>query len=876
TKLGGSRAAILESIEEMIHEILPHRKDLEITEETELQGVVTSSLHLARLANALSDQMAGPEDFDVSELLHMETVGELIEFIIDILGESGLSLSAPPQKTENRELIPEMDWTLRGHPVTLAQQSILVSHFLSREPTGEWNIAVARWLDGPISSQTVNTVLQELAAEHSALRTQFRQIGPRQFEQSILRELPLHSFFEFPASSDKEATLLARAQVDAPIDITERVLRVRVIRRSPTRAILLIVVHHAISDGWSTGLLLRHFWTKLGKALGVVSSEPELGEHHTPQQLDAAYWQLEDLEADHWKGHLEYWRAKLERPLPRLAPPTTLRARAYQERFIIRAKDIDALRSLAKSYKTSLNVLFTAVYAQVLGKVSGLTLADELLVRMPVAARRPETEQIIGCFADGMVLRLPAQSQTFTDALLQTHQTFYDALAHPTPFALLWKDLNWGPAELLELNQVILNLEQTVEIGNDEQVLGPGFGIKTISENDEPGTNFTTVRSMLSLNEDDNGDYVGVWYWSEDLADENNGSTILICPFQDLIGALIDGKGENAIQSAAPPSGASGCPFHDNRQNLARDTRDVKELTERYDASGGEATTPDQDVHIGTFHASYIPKENIATAGVFASGNGAHEAIVRLSTRFGAGGLAIKFHRDGKTLHDLLFLTTTTIPNDAVKLVNSAAENEEHGSSDALLQPYYTISAYGWENNQAVKFRLEPAPGQNTQSILSAEHRTKYEALESAAATDQHARATRLKLLLSHAQQDIVLELSIQKASHPDITPVNDTLVEWTTPYTVIGELHVRSQSVQPKHDDTMRFHPFSVSDAAYLPLGRLNRIRREIYRHVQAPQNSKLAHHVPNNMKVSVVGGGASGLRAALELSDLGYQVTV
>ena len=875
-KLGGSREAILEGITEMIREILPHRQDLEINEETELQGVVTSSLHLARLANALSDQMADPDAFDVSELLHMETVGELIELIIDILGESGLALTPPTPKSARRELIHEMDWTLRGHPVTLAQQSILVSHFLSREPTGEWNIAVARWLDGAIPSHIIADVLTELATEHAVLRTRFKQLGPRQFEQSVLRELPQHSFFEFPAASDKEAMLLARAQVDAPIDITERVLRVRVIRRSPTRAILLMVVHHAVSDGWSTGLLLRQFWTKLAKRLGATSSQEKTDREQIPQQLDAAYWEIEDLEADKWKGPLDYWREQLQRPLPRLAPPTQLRARAYQERFVVRAKDIEGLRSIAKSHKTSLNVLFTAVYAQVLGRITGLTLADELLVRMPVAARRPETEQIIGCFADGIVLRIPSNSETFTEALTETHKTFYEALANPTPFALLWKELNWGPAELLELNQVILNLEQTIAIGNDEQELGPDYGVKAISDNEESGTSFTTVRSMLSLNETDNGDFLGVWQWSEDLADENAGSTVLICPFQDLIGALLAGKGSDALQAAAPSAEVSGCPFHDTRQNLARDTRDVKELTQRYDASGGEATSPDQDVHIGTFNAHFKPKADIAKAGVFAEGSSGVEAIVRLSTRFGAGGLAIKFHKNEETLHDLLFLTTTTIPNDAVKLVNSAAGNEEHGGSDALLQPYYTISAFGWENRQAVKFRLQPSPDQKVEAILSTEHCAQYHALEAAAATDQQARATRLELLLSHAQQDIVLELSIQMASHPDITPVNDTLVEWTTPYTAIGELCIPAQTVEPKHDDSLRFHPFSVSDAAYLPLGRLNRIRREIYRHVQAPQQAKLPHHIPDNMKVAIVGGGASGLRAALELSDLGYQVTV
>ena len=66
-----------------------------------------------------------------------------------------------------------------------------------------------------------------------------------------------------------------------------------------------------------------------------------------------------------------------------------------------------------------------------------------------------------------MVLRIPCASSSLTDALSQTHEAFYEALANPTPFALLWQELKWGPAELLELNQVILNLEQTIAIDGE-------------------------------------------------------------------------------------------------------------------------------------------------------------------------------------------------------------------------------------------------------------------------------------------------------------------------------------------------------------------------------------------------------------------------
>ena len=127
----------------------------------------------------------------------METVGELIEFIIDVLGEAGITLAPSDNTGTERALVADHQWTQSPHPVTLAQQNILISHFLSREPTGEWNIAVARWLDGTIPSQLIADTIQEIASEHSALRTTFRQLGPQSFEQSV-RELPPHTFLNSP------------------------------------------------------------------------------------------------------------------------------------------------------------------------------------------------------------------------------------------------------------------------------------------------------------------------------------------------------------------------------------------------------------------------------------------------------------------------------------------------------------------------------------------------------------------------------------------------------------------------------------------------------------------------------------------------------
>ena len=234
---------------------------------------------------------------------------------------------------------------------------------------------------------------------------------------------------------------MAKAQVDAPIDIEEGVLRVRIIRRSPSRALLLIVVHHAVSDGWTVGLMMESFWRKLRQRLELDhTADPSTSP--PPQQIDAAYWEEQDLAAGRWNDALSYWRGVLARPPPKLKAPKSLRARAHQHSFVLSAERLNGLRDLAKSHKTSLNVLLLDLYARTLAQVPGLIESDELLVRIPIAARTPATEPIVGSFADALALRVPCRHPSISTSIEATHQALYDGLANQAPYSLLWRELS--------------------------------------------------------------------------------------------------------------------------------------------------------------------------------------------------------------------------------------------------------------------------------------------------------------------------------------------------------------------------------------------------------------------------------------------------
>ena len=160
--------------------------------------------------------MQDPDAVDISELMHLETIGELIDFIAMAQDELKRTTEVEKSPANAHISLPPSAWLGREHPVTLAQQNILVSQFLSREKNGEWNIAVARWLEGAIESAHLEGALLDLVAEHTALRTKFHRKGPRAFTQEILSELSPTTFFEFPAASDEEARLLAKSPSRRP------------------------------------------------------------------------------------------------------------------------------------------------------------------------------------------------------------------------------------------------------------------------------------------------------------------------------------------------------------------------------------------------------------------------------------------------------------------------------------------------------------------------------------------------------------------------------------------------------------------------------------------------------------------------------------
>ncbi|KTT44251.1 peptide synthase, partial [Pseudomonas oryzihabitans] len=289
-------------------------------------------------------------------------------------------------------------------------------------------------LQGALDEQALNSAFTALAARHASLRTLLLSGEPPQ--QRILppasvavERLPLAAGVDEAA----EFARLLQAFIARPFALASSPpWRLALVRLDEQRHRLLLCLHHAISDGWSVGVLLRDFAELYRAALsGVGPNLPVL----PVQYPDYARWQREQLGAGEAERQLAYWRAQLgsESPtldLPADRPRPARRSGAGQRLdFRLPAEQTAALRHTARAQGITPFMLLLASYGVLLGRLSG---QRDLRIGIPVAGRtRAELHDLIGCFVNTQVLRLDLASPAdFTALVHQVRETLLEAQAH--------------------------------------------------------------------------------------------------------------------------------------------------------------------------------------------------------------------------------------------------------------------------------------------------------------------------------------------------------------------------------------------------------------------------------------------------------------
>ncbi|HEY0455824.1 MAG TPA: HAD-IIIC family phosphatase, partial [Verrucomicrobiae bacterium] len=339
----------------------------------------------------------------------------------------------------------------REHPAPLsfAQQRLWFIHQL--EPSSAaYNVPTALRLIGPLDLSALRQTLAEIVARHEILRTTFpAQNGTPRQEVLSISPLPLPVVsLEDASPRDREGTLrrLIQAEGNRPFDLARApALRCTVYRLNPQEHVLLLVMHHIISDGWSMSVFFKEFelfYSALsqGKAIRL----PEL----PIQYSDYAAWQHESLSGEALRKHLDFWKGALAGAPPAIQLPAQPRALAPNEpqgdsRSITLSKTFsDQITALSQEHGAT---LFIILYAALNILLSKWTRQRDLVVGTVVAGRtRRETENLIGCFMNFLPLRLRVlETQSGLDLLEAAKPVVFDAYTHQDcPFDKIVEAIN--------------------------------------------------------------------------------------------------------------------------------------------------------------------------------------------------------------------------------------------------------------------------------------------------------------------------------------------------------------------------------------------------------------------------------------------------
>ena len=320
---------------------------------------------------------------------------------------------------------------------------------------------------GPLGQGELERALR-LLTRHDALRTRFpmHEGGPAPVVDAVI-DVPVHfETLEHLARPEREAAALARARAFAvrPFDLENGpLLRAALYRLAPETHVLELVVHHAVADAWSWGLLLKELMTELEATGSGFFGTREVA---PLTYADYAHWQRVYLESKDYEHRLRNWVTRLETCPGVLELPTTLRRPRTLEyegaRFSLHVPRLTtkALKAIARGESVSLYTVLVAGFAVLLSRHTG---EKDLIVGTPSAGRaHVALEPLVGMFVNLLPLRfaLP-EDQSFRDFLRSCRNTISEATAdQDVPFEKIVEALQRPrDAQRLPLCQTLMVLQ---------------------------------------------------------------------------------------------------------------------------------------------------------------------------------------------------------------------------------------------------------------------------------------------------------------------------------------------------------------------------------------------------------------------------------
>ncbi|HEX8907468.1 MAG TPA: condensation domain-containing protein, partial [Longimicrobiaceae bacterium] len=339
-------------------------------------------------------------------------------------------------------------------PLSFAQERLW---FLDRLEPGSafYNYAPRLRLRGALDAAALGRALGEIARRHEALRTVFREQGTGDRGQPagapVQVILPAAAFamrvedVSAHADAEREAMRRADEESERAFDLAAGLLfRPLLLRIAADDHVLVLAMHHVVSDEWSMGVLCRELAALYAAFVdGRESPLPELA----VQYADYAVWQREHLRGEALERDLAWWRERLAGAPALLELPTdhprpkVQTHRGGQEHFDLPPALLERLQALGRREGATLYMVVLAAFQALLARYAN---TGDVVVGSPIAGRtRREVEELIGFFVNTLVLRTDLSGDPgFREVVRRVRETTLGAYQHQeVPFERLVAEL---------------------------------------------------------------------------------------------------------------------------------------------------------------------------------------------------------------------------------------------------------------------------------------------------------------------------------------------------------------------------------------------------------------------------------------------------
>jgi amino acid adenylation domain-containing protein len=436
----------------------------------------------------------------------------------------------PPLHPASRQQPPPLSYT--------QQRLWIIDQLVSDNPV--YTMPVILRLNGTLNREALSLALDGLIARHESLRTYVDVIDGRPVQMIEppaacgLEQLDLRECSAVEQEARAESAI--RKFVTQPFALSRGPLfRVQIVQLADDDYLLVLVLHHIVTDGWSTSILVRDLMALYEAAI----MEEDALQPLSIQYADFAVWQRSWLKDEILERQVEYWRQQLHNAPALLNLPTD-RPRPAVQSFqgatlegTFSAELVNGLRALSRDEGTTLFMTLLASYQALLAAYSG---QQDIVVGTPIAGRpHPELEELIGFFVNTLVMRTTFESHfTVSDLLAHVREVTLDAYAHQdVPFDYLVEVLQTNRTlSYTPIFQVAFALQNTPET----HVQLSDLAVNILEQGDLGVSRFDL---MLSLREEEDGTLSFAAEYSTDLFEETTIRRMLQ-HYQRLLAAMVE------------------------------------------------------------------------------------------------------------------------------------------------------------------------------------------------------------------------------------------------------------------------------------------------------------------------------------------------